>query len=30
MSVAPLCALPSKDSIEELFFKNQGEGMTFK
>ncbi len=28
MAAAPLCVLPSKDTIEELFYK--GEGMTIK
>jgi len=28
MTAAPLCVLPSKDTVEELFFKSQEKGMT--
>jgi len=30
MTAAPLCVLPSKDTIEELFYKEQDNGMTKK
>ena len=30
MAAAPLCVLPSKDTIEELFFKDQVDGMSTK